>query len=325
MSLPSTFTRFQTDNFGEWSHRLCTAIGHHKSELLSSDIAFAATMDIFQKSNISVINLTGRSSVRLHRFQALDQIVLWLPRMGWVAETLNGKPLVAESGSAMLCLPGDELLGETTPYLHGISIIMPISLFGEPFPGNNCSSRHVYNTADAVNVVETALELGLAMKQCITSIDFLLAALIDQLSFWLHHSDPQATSFNSASSEHRRLLSLARDWIDSHLDQPFRMADLAAALHVSSRSLQYCFCEELGHSPLVETRRIRFRKLRQQLLLTPAGQERIELIFQRCGLPYSPVIRRHYLNWCGETPKQTQARATTFASTNPLQLKRDPF
>jgi transcriptional regulator GlxA family with amidase domain len=171
--------------------------------------------------------------------------------------------------------------------------------------------RHLANTVDAVTVIETALELVAAMKHSPGTVTFLRAALIDQLCFWRQSQDPHTTELNCASLERLRLISLAREWIHSRLDQPFHIEELAEALHVSSRNLQYCFCQELGHSPLIETRKIRFRRLRELLLSTPAGQVRIEILFQRCGLPYSPIIRHHYHNWCGESPQQTQFRAAT--------------
>ena len=78
---------------------------------------------------------------------------------------------------------------------------------------------------------------------------------------------------------------------------------------MSTRCLQMSFREQLGHSPLEEARRLRFRRLRQQLLTTPAVQASIESLFRRCGLTGSAHNRRHYLEWCGETPLQSRARA----------------
>ena len=79
-----------------------------------------------------MVVLEGRSSIRLHRHQAPGQVVLWLPQSGWVEETVNGRPLLAEPGTAMLCLPGDELQGDTTAVLKGVSLLMPASLLGDP-------------------------------------------------------------------------------------------------------------------------------------------------------------------------------------------------
>ncbi|MFM9089595.1 MAG: helix-turn-helix domain-containing protein, partial [Cyanobium sp.] len=116
------------------------------------------------------------------------------------------------------------------------------------------------------------------------------------------------------SVERRRLLSQAKDWIEAHLHRSFLIAELAGALHVSPRNLQYCFSAELGHSPLVEIRRVRFHRLRKELQSISHEQEPLDIVFRRCGLSDNPITWRHYRNWCGETPVQTRTRAKMQAS-----------
>jgi transcriptional regulator GlxA family with amidase domain len=98
-------------------------------------------------------------------------------------------------------------------------------------------------------------------------------------------------------------------WIEAHRAEPFRVTDLAAALYVAPRTLQIAFREELGHPPLVEARRLRFRALRQALLNPRAPRRCLEALFESLGLPDSYLTRRQYRQWSGETPDETRARA----------------
>lgn len=255
-----------------------------------------------------MVALEGRSSIRLHRHQAPGQVVLWLPQSGWVEETVNGRPLLAEPDTAMLCLPGDELQGDTTAVLKGVSLLMPASLLGDPDCWHGCSLRLLAKTSESVTAIHMALEIVSTLRKGTDDVGQLVGALVDQLIFWRDRASEGSMEQAPGSVERGLLISKARCWIDAHLHQSFHIAELAAALHVSSRTLQYSFVEELGHSPLAEVRRVRFRMLRNKLLSAPA-HESIEVIFRCCGLIDTPVTRRHYRNWCGETPTQTRVRA----------------
>ncbi|MFN5465270.1 MAG: helix-turn-helix domain-containing protein [Cyanobacteriota bacterium] len=323
MVLEIAASRLHTLQFEEWEHQLASTIGHHSSSLLTPEIPFAASMEVIRSAEVAIVALEGSSSLRLHRHQPPDQVVLWLPQMGWVEEMVNGRGLVAEPGTAMLCLPGDELLGDTTAHLKGVSLLIPASLLGEPGRWQGFPRRHLAHTSDSLTAMHMVLEIVSVLRNPSAGLELLVAALADQLIFWRDRADQTSTKSRPVSVERRRLISQAREWIDAHLDHPFQVADLAAALHVSSRNLQYCFCEELGHSPLVEVRRVRFRKLRQELLSIAKESEPIEVIFRRCGLIDTTVTRRHYRQWCGETPKQTWARASDASPPSPSsQMKR---
>jgi AraC-like DNA-binding protein len=305
----SSISRFQTRLFEEWESQLNSSIGHHTSSLLTPSIPFVSSMEVIRSANLALVQLEGCSSVRLHRHQALDQVVLWLPQSGWVHETVNGCPLLAEPGTAMLCLPGDELLGVTTPVLKGFSLVMPASLLGDPSAWNGFSLRHLAQNPESLAAVQMALEIASTLSTATADVGPLVLSLVDQLFIWRELEVDTVCSRHPGSVERRQLISQARDWIHAHLDHPFQIADLAMVLHVSLRTLQYAFSEELGHSPLVEVRRIRFRRLRQELLKVHTPQEAIEHVFCRCGLLDTPVTTRHYRDWCGETPRQTRSRA----------------
>jgi len=309
MAATSHSARLQSVVFDEWAENLAQSLGNHRSTLLTPEIPFSSCLRISQVQQATVVAIEGTSSVRLEREQPSDRAVLWLPRQGWVKERLNGRSVLAEPGSVMLCLPGDELVGESSPSLKGVSVVLPASLLGEPSGWRRFQPRHLREGTEVVALLHSTLDLVASLGQANTDPSFLLAAVVDQLLFCRDLlGDVSRTSLGDAD-DRRRLIASARDWIEAHLDQPFRVTDLAGALYVSTRSLQMSFREQLGHSPLEETRRLRFRRLRQYLLTTPAAQTSIENLLRRCGLTGSALTHRQYLEWSGETPHQCRARA----------------
>lgn len=304
-------TVLDTPRFEEWESLLDQTVGHHRSTLLTPEIPFHCRMQVVQAEQVGLMAVQGQSSVALHRHQPDDRIVLWLPRQGWVQERLNGREVVAEPGSAMLCLPGDELLGHTSPQLEGVSLLLPSTLLADEVGWRGFEARHLQLGSEARAVIATADDLVTALLAGRPEADWLLSVLADQLLYWRDLTSGIVPGAALGSVERRRLIARARQWMEAHLDQPFRLADLAAGLHFSGRSLQLCFREELGHPPLVEARRLRLRRLRRLLRSTPPAEAGLETLCRACGLSDSAQTRRHYLQWCGETMVQSQAQAVS--------------
>lgn len=316
MGQPIRTTQLHSRCFEEWEQHLRMTLGHHRSTLLTPEVPFASRMQVMEAGDGAVVAIEGCSAVRLKRSQPEERVVLWLPRQGWVAERVNGEPVVAEPGSAMLCLPGDELCGDTSLRVQGFSILLPFDQLGDPQSWTRCRERHLERGREVVALIETALDLVATLRSERGDPRFAFAALVDQLLFWrdLRLLEEPAGPLGDASLlvdalDRRRLIQQARDWIEAHRAEPFRVTDLAAALYVAPRTLQIAFREELGHPPLVEARRLRFRALRQALLNPRAPRRCLEALFESLGLPDSYLTRRQYRQWCGETPDETRARA----------------
>jgi AraC-like DNA-binding protein len=294
--------------FEEWSDHLTATIGHHSSTPLSPEIPFSATMKVFEWDEVSVVQLSGSSSIRLHRHQPDDRVVIWLPVEGWVQERVNGEMRCAEPGTAMVFLPGDELVGETSRSLCGTSLILPRSRFGNLDSWKDCANRHISEGSEAISLLECAHELAEAFISDSSAKQHLVKALADQLLYWRICQYPHPEDNSYRPSERRAVIASAREWMHAHLQESFRMTDLAANLHLSTRYLQLCFREELGHSPSEEVQRLRFRRLRRNIGSIPLSQESVEGLFRDCGLNLTVTTTRHYRKWCGETLTQTWLR-----------------
>ncbi len=209
----------------------------------------------------------------------------------------------------MLCLPGDELLGETSLQLTGVSILLPAALLGDPCGWCACQRRLLHQGPEALALIQMARDLVGLVRQAGADPRFAVTALADQILYWRDISLHSACAWMHPL-DRRRLIARSREWIEAHLATPFRVTDLAAALHVSARTLQLAYREELGRPPMEEARRLRFVALRRLLLLPPAAHHSLEELFHSCGLACSSLIKHRYHQWCGETAEQTRARAS---------------
>lgn len=63
----------------------------------------------------------------------------------------------------------------------------------------------------------------------------------------------------------RRIVANTRDYVGAHQDEPITVPMLCNQLHVSRRTLQYCFEEVLGISPMTYLRTMRLNGVRRQL------------------------------------------------------------
>lgn len=106
----------------------------------------------------------------------------------------------------------------------------------------------------------------------------------------------------------RRTVVAAVDWMEIHHREPFSVLELAAAVQVSVRTLQYSFRTELGCTPLAELKRLRLARLRQLLLDPDRRQQRLAELMLEAGLVASGATASEYRRWCGELPRQTRQR-----------------
>jgi len=116
-----------TCDFAEWEAATSCTLGHHRSHLLDPDEGFEAHYRLGSAGPLQVLHIRGRGRVELERTQQA-RVVLWLPLLGSSQERLNGTPMGAEPGMALLFRPGDEMLERTSEDLEGISRLIPESL-----------------------------------------------------------------------------------------------------------------------------------------------------------------------------------------------------
>jgi AraC-like DNA-binding protein/tetratricopeptide (TPR) repeat protein len=106
----------------------------------------------------------------------------------------------------------------------------------------------------------------------------------------------------------------ALDAMRANVAHDWSVTDLAAAVAVSTRTLQRQFQVFLGKTPVSALREIRFERARRELLQGQLGTK-VTDVAMRCGFAHFGRFSVEYRHRYGETPSQTLKRQAVFAGT----------
>ena len=126
------------------------------------------------------------------------------------------------------------------------------------------------------------------------------------LSVIVHGLSPDPTEpFFPVTRGHRRLVSIAREYIDANMADTVRIRDLCASLGVSYTTLERAFAGVLGVTPCRYLSVARLSRTRQLLLDGNRDSIRITDIAFACGFVELGRFSRDYRLRFGESPSQT--------------------
>ncbi len=300
-------TLLKSDDFGEWDAVVAGTLGHHRSRLLPGSGRFDALMRGGRVDEFMVLLIQGRGQVELVREQ-IGCGVLWLPLQGLTQEVINGVEFLAEPGQALLFQPGDAMQGTTSESMLGLSILIP----ERHLQGDRPPSPHMDQGPEQRALINAAHQLAEAAACQIQGAMHTAALLLDALHQCCNARQP-ATRLQSR--RRRDTVAQACEWMSEHLSDRFSVVELSSAVGVSTRTLQYAFQEELGHTPLAEAKRLRLRELRQLLMQPYLKHHRIAALMEASGLLACGATAADYRHWCGESPRQTRQRHSSAAHT----------
>lgn len=112
--------------------------------------------------------------------------------------------------------------------------------------------------------------------------------------------------------------------VNAHIKQtnnyPLTTTELCRISNVSRRTLQYCFKEGFGMSPIQYIRDCRLNEIRRCLLKLD-NEFAISDLAVNFGFFHTATFNAHYKKLFGETPTQTKQRANNYQSTaiNPIK------
>ncbi|MEU2718445.1 helix-turn-helix transcriptional regulator [Streptomyces sp. NPDC007205] len=134
-------------------------------------------------------------------------------------------------------------------------------------------------------------------------------------------TDPTASDRNDA---HPYTLRRALAYMDENADSPLTLADIAAAAHVTIRSLQYAFRQHLDTTPLAHLRRLRLSRAHDELLVAdPFSGTTVMDIATRWGFFHMGRFAALYRETYGRSPRQTLTDTTTSRSRRPGRARQE--
>lgn len=299
---PGLATVLETRDFSCWEAATASTLGHHRSELASAAEPFEARFRVGELGGFGVLHLKGRGRLRLIREQR-QQSVLWLPLRGMTQECVNGHTWLAEPGAGLLLHPGDQLEGDTSEELEGLSILIPETLHAPPegpvTPLLAAGPLHQ-------RLLHSSRQLALAAALRPAGAEHPADQLREALHAWSWSQQQPQPRERITARRRRELVERARLWMAPRLAERFSLLELSAVLEVSPRQLQYSFKEELGRTPMAEAKRLRLQRLRQLLLDPEQGAASVAELMAASGLIASGVTSADYRRWYGESPRRTR-------------------
>ncbi len=124
----------------------------------------------------------------------------------------------------------------------------------------------------------------------------LLAALFDL------YAAPAGAADAGQPSRRRRIVARARDYVLAHRSRPVGVPELCEQLHVSRRTLQYCFQDVLGMAPATYLRTLRLNGARRDLCGRDAGS--VQDVAAAWGFWHLSQFATDYRRMFGERPSE---------------------
>ncbi len=215
--------------------------------------------------------------------------------------------------------PGDEPFELVTPPSHKLfGIVVRREALVDAAKVQGCQVNW-----EGLQQAEVLHVQGAALSQCVQALQALLQP--DQmaqpgmhchhalglqdgvLEVMLHMLDRSEvdTSVRNSFARRQSVVARARAHLLAHPDQPVTVPELCQQLHVSRRTLQYCFEDVLGLSPIQYLRAIRLNGARRHLREANPMHHAVQDVAAHWGFWHLSQFACDYRKLFGEMPSET--------------------
>ena len=121
------------------------------------------------------------------------------------------------------------------------------------------------------------------------------------------------TAVSNSFMRRQRIVAQARDYVLGHRDRLITVPELCERLHVSRRTLQYCFEDVLGISPIQYLRVIRLNGARRELRERCSDSRTVRDVAADWGFWHFSQFSSDYRKLFGQSPSESLRRRTHWA------------
>ena len=118
------------------------------------------------------------------------------------------------------------------------------------------------------------------------------------------------TAVSNSFMRRQRIVARARDYVLGHRDQLVTVPELCERLHVSRRSLQYCFEDVLAISPIQYLRIIRLNGARRELRERCSDSRTVRDVAADWGFWHFSQFSSDYRKLFGQSPSESLRQRT---------------
>lgn len=214
---------------------------------------------------------------------------------------------------AIMVRPGDcefELVTPSDYAIYGIvihreALLQAAELSGSRIDWAQLASAEVMHVDNSLRAALLQTLAGLLQNDgACTDSDLRQQVLLNALLALLDTSAVDSAVSNSFQRR-QRIVAKARDLVLAHHDQAITVPQLCEQLFVSRRTLQYCFEDVLGMSPMQYLRLIRLNGARRHLRQTPSKSLTVQDVAADWGFWHFSQFSSDYRKLFGQSPSQS--------------------
>lgn len=154
--------------------------------------------------------------------------------------------------------------------------------------------RYIRDTLLSDDVLATPLVVGHAIR---------LLAAVTLATF--PNTAATGPSLHDRSDHKPVLLRRAMEFMDANAGKDIALADIAEAVHVTPRAVQYMFRHHMDTTPLQYLRRLRLHYAHQQLMAADRSSDTVTEIAARWGFAHTGRFATLYRQTYGQSPHAT--------------------
>lgn len=113
---------------------------------------------------------------------------------------------------------------------------------------------------------------------------------------------------DDAGDGHPALLDRAIEFVEQNATRDIGIGDVAAAVYLTPRTVQYMFRKYLDTTPTAYLREVRMRSARKELLVSDRTDTTVGAVAARWGFAHTGRFAVHYRDAYGESPHETLRR-----------------
>ncbi|MBS1696577.1 MAG: AraC family transcriptional regulator [Actinobacteria bacterium] len=281
---------------------------------------FAATMHGVRLRNVSMLYLDLTVCATLNIPELGRYFAVHMPMNGRALCDLDGHSFEANTIRALVTSPGTSLtmhfdddspqllirieetaLVEYLTRMRGRRLTRPLVFH----PDFDLTTDAAMRWHAAVQLLHTEVYHAGSLVQRGLGISGIEELLMNSL-LHLQPSTYQEEFVRPVKHEARRVVRDAIKYIDAHLAEPITMASIAANVHMSVRSVQQGFREELGVSPMTYVRDRRLERVHDELTdALPSDGVTVTDVANRWGFHHLGSFAVEYRKRWGITPSET--------------------
>jgi len=311
---------FYTEDLREASMLIGQALAPARVSLAGNESGFAATMNGVRMRNISMLYLDLHVAATLE-FPAMGSFFgVFMPMNGRALCRHNDHEFEANTIRALVTSPGNALvmhLDDDSPQLlfrieepalleylvrmRGRKLTKPLRFA----PEFDLTTDVAVRWHAAVQLVHTEVYHEGSLLQGGYGISGLEELLMNSLLL-TQPSTYHDEFVRPAEKSVRPVVQAAIDYIDRNLGEPITMESIARNVHMSVRSIQQAFREELGVSPMTYVRDRRLERVHEELSdALPSDGVTVTEVAHRWGFHHLGSFASEYRKRWGTTPSET--------------------